>query len=85
MGILRTIKSDYEMYENQNLNCFVAIERDDCKLIKAYHKTNKGKKPLPSQKIKGYKFIMDEEFESLKIDFSSEHQYEIRDLVKVKM
>nr|WP_321411785.1 hypothetical protein [uncultured Carboxylicivirga sp.] len=85
MGILRTIKSDYEMYENQSLDCFVAIERDDCKQIKAYHKANKGKKPLPSQKIKGYQFIVDEEFESLKIDFSKEMRFEIRDLVKVKM
>ncbi len=85
MGILRTIKSDYEMYENQSLGCFVAIERDECKEIKAYHKANKGKKPLPSQKVKGFQFVMDEEFESLKIDFSKEHQYEIRDLVKVKL
>ena len=85
MGILRTIKSDYEMYENQSLQCFVAISRDDCKQIKSYYKTNKGKKPLPSQKIKGYKFVMDEEFESLKIDFSKDLQFEIRDLAKVKM
>ncbi len=53
--------------------------------IKAYHKANKGKKPLPSQKIKGYRFILDEEFASLKIDFSQEHLFEIRELVKVKM
>lgn len=85
MGILRTIKSDYEMYENKALECFVAIQRDDCKAIKAYYKKNKGQKELPAQKIKGFKFVMDEEFESLKIDFSEELQFEIRDLAKVKM
>lgn len=85
MGILRTIKSDYEMYEHQGQNCFVAIQRDDCKQIKAYYKTNKGKKPLPGQKINGYKFVVDEEFDSLKIDFTQKHQFEIRDLIKVKM
>lgn len=85
MGILREVKSDYEMYEHQTLECFVAIERDDCKEIKAYYKANKGKKPLPSQKVKGYRFILDEEFASLKIDFSEEHQFEIKELSKVKM
>ncbi len=85
MGILRTVKSDFEMYEHQTLECFVAIDREDCKEIKAYHKANKGKKPLPSQKVKGYRFILDEEFASLKIDFSQVHQFEIRELVKVKM
>ncbi|MCU4174809.1 hypothetical protein [Carboxylicivirga sp. N1Y90] len=84
MGILRTIKSDYEMYENSALECFVAIQRDDCKEIKAFNKKNKGQKNKPSQKIKGFKFVMDEEFESLKIDFTTEHQFEIRDLAKVK-
>ena len=84
MGILRTIKSDYEMYENETLDCFVAIQRDDCKEIKAYNKKNKGQKSKPSQKIKGFKFVMDEEFESLKIDFSKELQFEIRNLAKVK-
>ncbi|TAJ12652.1 hypothetical protein DMA11_11660 [Marinilabiliaceae bacterium JC017] len=83
MGILRCIKSDYEIYENQALECLVAIERADCKKIKAYHKKNKGKKPLPSELIAGYKFVNDEEFDSLKIDFSEACQFEIKDLVKV--
>ncbi len=84
MGILRTIKSDYEMYEHESLECFVAIQRDDCKAIKAYYKKNKGQKTMPGAKIKGFKFVMDEEFESLKIDFSNELQFEIRELKKVK-
>lgn len=85
MAILRTIKSDYEMYENKSLESFVAIQRDDCKAIKAYFKKNKGQKNMPGQKIKGHKFVNDEEFESLKIDFSKEHEFEIRDLAKVKL
>ncbi len=84
MGILRNIKSDYEIYENVSLECLVAIERDDCKQIKAYRKKYKGKEPLPSQTIEGYQFIMDEEFGSLKIDFSKKLNFEIRDLVNVK-
>lgn len=84
MGILRSIKSEYEMYEHTELECFVAIQRDDCKEIKAYFKKNKGQKNKPNQAIKGYKFVVDEEFESLKIDFSTEYQFEIRDLAKVK-
>ena len=81
MGILRTIKSDYEIYENQSLECLVAILRDDCKKIKAYRKKNKGQKITPSELISGYKMVMDREFDSLKIDFSEEFKFEIRDLV----
>ena len=81
MGILRTIKSDYEIYENQVLECLVAILRDDCKKIKAFRKKNKGQKTMPSELTSGYKMVLDEEFESLKIDFSQEFQFEIRDLV----
>jgi len=84
MGILRNIKSDYEVYESIALNCLVAIERDDCKQIKAYRKKYKGKEPLPSELIKGYKFVMDEEFDSLKIDFSAQLKFEIKDLNNVK-
>ncbi|TLX72585.1 hypothetical protein E9993_17260 [Labilibacter sediminis] len=84
MGILRTIKSDYEMYENQKLECLVAIQREDCKMIKSFFKKYKGKKDMPNDQIPGYKFVMDEEFESLKIDFENKYEFEIRDLVKVK-
>jgi hypothetical protein len=84
MGILRNIKSDFEVYENQSLECLVAIERADTKQIKAYRKKYKGKEPLPSETIEGYRFVMDEEFESLKIDFSQKLHFEIKDLVNVK-
>ncbi len=84
MGILRNIKSDYEIYENVSLECLVAIEREDCKQIKAYRKKYKGKEPLPSQAVEGYRFVMDEEFDSLKIDFSQKLPFEIKDLVNVK-
>jgi len=84
MGILRNIKSDYEVYENTTLGCLVAIERNDCKQIKAYRKKYKGKEPLPDEVVKGYKFVMDEEFESLKIDFTQQFDFQIKDLVNAK-
>lgn len=84
MGILRNIKSDYEIYENISLECLVAIDREDCKLIKAYRKKYKGKEPMPSQTVDGYQFVVDEEFDSLKIDFSKKFSFEIKDLVNVK-
>ena len=84
MGILKTIKSDYGMYENIRLECLVAIEREDCKTIKSFYKKNKGKVPLPNDKVPGYKFVNDEEFDSLKIDFDHPQKFEIRDLKKVK-
>ncbi len=84
MGVIRLIKSDYEMYENQRLECLVAIDREDCKLVKAYFKKYKGKQDQPKDKVAGFKFVMDEEFDSLKIDFTTKQEFEIRDLSKVK-
>jgi threonine aldolase len=66
------------------LECLVAIHRDDCKTIKAWRKKTKGQKEKPSELIAGYKFVLDEEFDSLKIDFSKELTFEIRDLVNAK-
>jgi hypothetical protein len=84
MPILRTIKSDYQMYENQRLQCLVAIEQANCKTIKDWFKKYKGKKEQPKDKVPGYKFINDEEFNSLKIDFENSFVFDIRDLTPVK-
>ncbi len=83
MGLLRTIKSEYEFYESMDQECIVAIERTDCQKIKAFFKRNKGIKPLPSELITGYKMILDEEFDSLKIDFSNTFEFEIKNLHKL--
>lgn len=83
MGLLRSIKSDYETYEHLSLACIVAIERAECKKIKAFYQKYKGKKDLPSDLVEGYKMVVDEEFESLKIDFSELLTFEIKHLNKV--
>ena len=64
MGVIRLIKSDYEMYENQHLECLVAIEKENCKAVKSYFKKYKGKQEKPNDKVAGFKFVMDEEFGS---------------------
>ena len=84
MGILRTVKSEYDIYENTKLNGLVAIQREDVKTIKTFFKKNKGKKPLPNDTVPGFKFITDQEFETLKIDFDHPTKFDIKDLVKVK-
>ena len=84
MRILRTIKSDYQIYENHKTECLVALEEEDAKKVKAFYKKNKGKKNMPNDIISGFKFIKDEEFDSLKIDFTHPLTFEIRDLSKVK-
>ena len=70
-------------YENTALGILVAIDKSERKLISSTQKKfkNKAKSGL---KVKGYKFIMDEEFKSLKIDFSQEFYFEIMDLVAFK-
>jgi len=84
MGVIRLIKSDYQFYEHTSLECLVAIEGDDCKLIKDYFKKYKGKTEKPNDEVPGFKMIKDEEFESLKIDFEHPFKFKIKDLVKVK-
>ncbi len=72
------------MYEYQSLECLVAIERGEAKKIKAFRKKYKGKNDKPGDTVSGYKFVVDEEFDSLKIDFSEQFDLEIRHLVNVK-
>ena len=50
--------------------------------MKTYWKLNKGKSELPADLIKGFPMIHDEEQDSLKIDFTEEKSYEIRELNK---
>jgi hypothetical protein len=77
-----TLGSDYFIYEHTEQGHLVAINTNDLKEMKKYWKLNKGKNPLPPDKIKGFPMIHDEEQDSLKIDFTKEFEYEIRVLNK---
>ena len=86
MALLRTIKSDYEFYHHESLNILIALDEENQKKLSNFWKMNKGKKKeaLPKLKVNGYRFILDEEFGSLKIDFSQEHVYDATELMKAK-
>lgn len=77
-----TIGMDYFIYEHTEQGHLVAIRMSDLKEMKKYWQLNKGKKPLPADKIKGFPLVHDDEQDSLKIDFSEEFEYEIRLLNK---
>ena len=85
MPILRTIKSDYEFFHHQELDILVAIDSENRNILSDYWKATKGKQKGKSPKIKGYKLIPDEEFQSLKIDFSESFQFEAKNLVQTKL
>jgi len=87
MPVLRTIKSDYEFFHHQALDVLVALDSENRKMLSTYWKTNKGKQKgtLPSLKLTGYKLALDEEFQSLKIDFSNSFQFEAKDLQQTKL
>ncbi|HNW49566.1 MAG TPA: hypothetical protein PKH79_00705 [Prolixibacteraceae bacterium] len=87
MPVLRTIKSDYEFYHDQKSDQFVALDSANRKLLSDYWKANKGKQKTTAPKlmIPGYKLVMDEEFQSLKIDFTEVFQSEAKDLEKTKL
>lgn len=73
---------EHIVYEHTKEGMLVAIEKENSKKISEYFKANKGAKKLPNDKINGYKFILDEEFNSLKIDFSEDFDFEIQYLKK---
>lgn len=73
---------EHIVYEHTKEGMLVAIEKENSKKIGEYFKVNKESKKLPNDKINGYKFIMDEEYNSLKIDFETEFDFEIQHLKK---
>lgn len=81
MPILPFKNVEHVVYEHQTEGRLIAIEKTESKRIGAFFKANKGKKSKPNDTIKGYWFIMDEEYNSLKIDFSQEVEVEIKELV----
>ena len=82
MAILRKEESQYKIFEHVALGILVAIAEQDISAIKQFQKLHKGKKEFPVDKINGFPFIYDIEQASLKIDFTSKHEYEIRHLKK---
>lgn len=87
MTILRIIKSDYEFFHHESLDIFVALDSETRKILSTYWKANKGKQKgmLPKLKITGYKLVFDEEFQSLKIDFTESFEFEAKDLHQTKL
>ena len=81
MPILPFNTVEHVIYEHAKEGKLFAVEKSNSELIKAFFKKNKSKKAKPTDKISGYWFVMDEEYNSLKIDFSEEVKVEIRELV----
>lgn len=71
---------EHVIYENLVKGMLVAISSEENTKIRDFKKKNKGKKKSPSTKVKGYSFVLDQEFNSLKIDFTAELTFEIKDL-----
>lgn len=86
MPILRTIKSEYDFFHHQELNILIALDAENGKMVSTYWKANKSKQKgtLPNLKVTGYKLVPDEEFQSLKIDFTQTFQFEAKHLLKTK-
>ncbi len=70
-------------FEEMELGTLVAINVEDQKTIKQFWKA-KDKSTLKTKTVKGYSFVHDEEQDSLKIDFSEEKEFEIKNLQKFK-
>lgn len=68
-------------FEEIELGILVAINVEDQKKMKQFWKA-KDKSVLKIQTVKGYSFVHDEAQDSLKIDFSDEREFEIKNLKK---
>lgn len=77
MSIIREIKNEHFIYEDEENGLLVAISKDDQKAIKKYWKS-KGKTEVTA--VPGHPMVVDEEHNSLKIDFSKTNAYNIQNL-----
>ncbi|MDC3252823.1 hypothetical protein OAU25_01080 [Crocinitomicaceae bacterium] len=80
MGILRKESNAHVIYEHQTLGKLVAIHKDDQALVKKFWKAKDKTKIYGT--VDGFPFVMTDEQETLKIDFSQTETYHISDLQK---
>lgn len=79
-------QNKYEYWEHLPTGNLLAIDSDDSKRVKNLFKQNKGvDKISDTEQVKGFMFIVDEEFDSLKIDFDSEVIVKIKELTKANI
>tara|TARA_B110000879_G_scaffold160425_1_gene207129 strand:+ start:47 stop:307 length:261 start_codon:yes stop_codon:yes gene_type:complete len=81
MNILGEKKKAEVIYEHQKLGVLVAVSNENNSIVRGFFKKYKGKKTQPSDTVEAYKMIVDEEFNSLKIDFSQIFNFAIKDLI----
>ncbi|MFT5779171.1 MAG: hypothetical protein ACI837_002128 [Crocinitomicaceae bacterium] len=81
MEVLRKEEDEFLVYEESELAILVAIRKVDQLQIKNYWK-KKEASTEPDKTISGFPFIHSDEQESLKIDFTQEGNYLIRNLKK---
>lgn len=73
----------YNHYTDSKTNQLVAIERGIAKTIGKVFKKYKKAENIPDDlTIEGYFFILDEEYDSLKIDFETIVTFKIKDLIQ---
>jgi hypothetical protein len=80
MPILPFKNVEHVIYEYISAGKLVAVEKEESKKIDVFFNKYKGKRAKPSDKVRAHWFVMDEEYNSLKIDFSSEIEVEIKEL-----
>ncbi|MDA9261785.1 hypothetical protein N9P38_00330 [Flavobacteriales bacterium] len=80
MPILPFQNVEHVIYEYAKEGKLVAVEKEESKQIGVFFKKYKGKKLKPKDKVTGFWMVLDEEYNSLKIDFSTEIKVEIKEL-----
>tara|TARA_B110000977_G_scaffold181308_1_gene241838 strand:+ start:286 stop:546 length:261 start_codon:yes stop_codon:yes gene_type:complete len=80
MNVFGEKKKAEVIYEHQKLAVLVAVSNENNSIVRDFFKKYKGKNLQPSDTVEVYKMIVDEEFGSLKIDFSKNFEFFIKDL-----
>ena len=81
--LIRKEQDKFINYQDLESERLVAVNQVDAKRVSSLYKKHKRADKIPdSEIVDGYFFVLDEEFDSLKIDFETKESFRINQLVK---
>ena len=86
MPVLFKNQNNLEYFQHLPTGSLIAVTRDDAKRFKMLSRKYRGANKIPSsEKIKGFLFILDDEFQSLKIDFENEIEVKLNEVINAQL
>lgn len=83
MSMIKKNNEKYNYYQFEPTGQLVAVGFEESKKISTlYKKHKKAEKISSNEEVEGFLFVLDEEFDSLKIDFSAKNKFKVNQLIK---